>query len=158
MDPQKGTALLLMVALMCAACSEGEPRDAAHADEANGLTAAQLTNGIGPVSELELGPLDATLAAKGAEIFVLKCSACHKQDARYVGPALGGVLERRAPAYVMNMVLNPAEMVERHPDARKLLAEYMVAMPNQNMTREEARAIVEYLRSWTTGTAANPEN
>jgi hypothetical protein len=68
-------------------------------------------------------------------------------DQRYVGPPLGQVLERRAPEFVMNMMLNPAEMVEKHPVVKQLLAEFMTPMPNQQLTHEEARAVLEYLRT-----------
>ena len=44
------------------------------------------------------------------------------------------------------MALNPEEMLKAHPEVKKLLAQYYTPMPNQNITREEARAIVEYLR------------
>ncbi|CAN5385388.1 hypothetical protein BH23BAC3_BH23BAC3_31390 [soil metagenome] len=47
----------------------------------------------------------------------------------------------------MNMKLNPDQMQKEHPEVKKLLAEYITPMPNQNITREEARAIVEYLAS-----------
>jgi mono/diheme cytochrome c family protein len=113
------------------------------------LTAEQLAKGIGPITSVTLGEtVDEALAKQGADVFALKCSACHKLEARYVGPQLGGVLERRTPEFVMNMMLNPAEMVEKHPETRKLLGEYMLAMPNQNVTQEEARAVLEYIRSW----------
>jgi hypothetical protein len=46
----------------------------------------------------------------------------------------------------MNMILNPQEMVERHPVAKQLLAEHMTFMPNQGLTREDARLVLEYLR------------
>ena len=46
----------------------------------------------------------------------------------------------------MNMMLNPDEMVRKHPEARALLAEFMAPMPNQNVTEADARALVEYLR------------
>lgn len=59
---------------------------------------------------------------------------------------IGTVLDRRSPAYVMNMILNPERMVAEHPEARAMLAEYMTPMANQNLTEEEARAIVEYFR------------
>lgn len=32
-------------------------------------------------------------------------------DERYVGPPLGDILERREPAYVMNMILSPEKML-----------------------------------------------
>ena len=33
------------------------------------------------------------------------------------------------------------------PDAQAMLERYGVPMPNQNLTREDARAVLEYLRS-----------
>jgi len=62
-------------------------------------------------------------------------------------PELGTVLDRRSPAYVMNMILNPEQMLAEHPDAKAMLAEYMTPMANQNLTEEEARAIVEFFRT-----------
>lgn len=143
--------LAVFVATGCGGEAETAEDARAEAAAAGGLTAEQLENGIGPVSDLELDALDAALAARGQEVFTLKCSACHKPDERYVGPALGDVTTRRTPEYVMNMILNPAEMVEKHPEARKLLAEFMAPMPNQNLTRDDARAVLEYLRSLAAG-------
>ncbi len=110
------------------------------------LTEEEMEKGIGPVDEVELGPVDRQLAAEGEQIFISLCASCHRLDERYVGPPLGDVLERRTPEYVMNMVLNPEEMIERHPVVRQLLAQYYVRMPNQGLSRDEARAVLEYLR------------
>jgi hypothetical protein len=68
-------------------------------------------------------------------------------DTLYVGPALGEVTTRRTGAFIMNMILNPQEMVERHPVAKQMLAERMSFMANQNLTMDEARAVLEYLRT-----------
>ena len=46
----------------------------------------------------------------------------------------------------MNMVINPDENIEKHPRAKKLLAEYMNKMTNQNVTLKDARALLEYFR------------
>ena len=54
----------------------------------------------------------------------------------------------------MNMILNPQEMYTRHPDVKKLLAEFMTQMPNQGLTQDEAREVVEYLRTTTAPTPA----
>jgi mono/diheme cytochrome c family protein len=149
-----GVLPLLAVALV--ACGGGKTDSSAAATTtsgsgaapAAGLTAFQLKQGIGPVTEeVSLGALDQALVEEGSAIFTEKCSACHKEAERYVGPPLGGVTERRSPAYVMNMILNPQEMYEKHPDAHKLLAEYMTQMPYQTVSREQARAILEYLRT-----------
>lgn len=108
-----------------------------------------MKHGIGPVQEpVELNDkLNEKLINKGEKIFELKCSACHKLDSRYVGPPLGGITNTRTPAYLMNMMLNPLEMIQKHPIPKALLGEYATRMTDQNLSREEARAVVEYLAS-----------
>lgn len=104
--------------------------------------------GIGPVSSINLGEIDAELAAKGETEFKAKCTACHKISKRHIGPALKGVTERRSPEWIMNMILNPEEMVQKDPIAKQLLIDYNGApMANQNLTEEETRAILEYFRT-----------
>ncbi len=147
---------LVFLAVSTAACGGGEsPPDAGASDtpetpatSANsGLTADELEYGIGPIRDLVLGDLDPAMADAGAEIFAIKCSACHKMGERYVGPDLSTVTEQRVPEYVMNMILNPEEMVERHPVAKALFAEFnYTPMANQQLTEEDARAVFEYLR------------
>ncbi len=104
--------------------------------------------GIGPItSSIEIAALDNALADKGKGIFEAKCSACHKIEKRVVGPALGGVTKRRTPEWVMNMILNPNEMTANDPIAKDLLANYAAQMANQNLTQDEARAVLEFFRS-----------
>ena len=103
--------------------------------------------GVGPVKEVDLvGGIDQAMAEKGKSIFEAKCSACHKFDQRYVGPALEGVTERRHAAWIMNMIINPQEMTQKDPVAKKLLAEYMTQMVAQDVTQDDARALLEYFR------------
>lgn len=143
--------LMTAVILLLAGCGGGG--DQADNGGANGqaaedgLSAEQLEHGIGPIKAFDPGPIDAELAAEGERIFNTNCSACHKMDSRYVGPALADVTERRSPAFVMNMILNPDVMIKEHPEGKKMFAEYMTPMANQNMTEEQARAILEYLRT-----------
>lgn len=117
------------------------------------LTDIELEQGIGPIRDLELGPVDAALAAEGETAFTQKCSACHKLSERYVAPPLGNVLSQHPPEFVMNMMLNATEMVQRHPDIKQLLAEYYTPMTIQVTEEREARAILEYLRSAQTADA-----
>ena len=84
---------------------------------------------------------------KGIETFKSLCSACHKIEKLFVGPALLGVTERRTPEWIMNMIMNPEEMVEKNKIAKDLLAEYLSPMANQNVSEEDARKILEYFRS-----------
>lgn len=141
---------MFIALLLLAACggnadqSGGESADGAVTE--GELTQSQLENGIGPVESVSLGAVDDALAAQGEEIFRTKCSACHKMDERYVGPPMNDIVENRTPAYVMNMMLNPEEMLQRHPEARAKLAEYMTPMPNQQLSENDARAVLEYLR------------
>ena len=146
---------ICLVAFMmsAAACGGGQDQSGATGEPEGGLTAEQLENGIGPITNLDLGPVDLELVAQGQAAFELKCSACHKVDSRYVGPALGDILTRRSPEFVMNMILNPEGMLAEHPEAKKLLAEYMTPMANQNLTEAEARSIVEYFRTLETAAA-----
>ncbi len=112
------------------------------------LTPFEVENGIGPVTQVvELGPLDQAKVAAGKTQFEGKCQACHKFDERYVGPALGGVTKKRTPAYIMNMILNPEGMTAKHPAARQLLADHMTQMPNLGLTQDQAREVVEFLRT-----------
>jgi mono/diheme cytochrome c family protein len=114
---------------------------------ASDLTPFELENGIGPIKEaVVVGPINHELAEHGKEVFESKCTACHKLDQRYVGPSLGGVTTRRTPTYIMNMVLNPTEMYERHPVAKDLLGQYMTQMPNLSLTPDQARQVMEYFR------------
>ncbi len=104
--------------------------------------------GIGPISHVELGALDDALATEGEALFNKMCTACHKMDARHVGPALADVTERRTPEWIMNMILNPDEMTKKDPDAYALIAEYIAPMANQSLTEEQTRAILEYFRKY----------
>lgn len=113
-----------------------------------GLTVFELDNGIGPVKEkLNLGPIDSKLVESGKKLFDTKCSQCHKLDERYTGPAQRDLIKRRSPEYIMNMILNPVEMVAKHPEAKKMFAQYPTQMTFQNVTQDDARAILEYFRS-----------
>lgn len=104
--------------------------------------------GIGPISSLKFGKLDQKMADKGAKIFKLKCTACHKTERRMIGPALKGIYEKRSPEWVMNIMLNPTEMLKKDPIAKALLKEYKnVMMINQNLSQEEARSLAEYFRT-----------
>lgn len=114
----------------------------------NGLSQWELENGIGPVkAKMNLNAVDSELAASGEKIFDMKCMACHKMAERYIGPALGDVMERRTPEFVMNMMLNPDEMVKKHPEVQKMLATYMVPMTFQNVSEDDGRALLEFIRA-----------
>lgn len=113
------------------------------------LTAPTLDNkGIGPIKNLTLNAtIDEAMVAKGKEIYKINCTACHKIKKRYIGPALKGVTERRSPEWIMNMILNADEMLKNDPVAKALITEYNAPMAQQQISEEDARAILEYFRT-----------
>ncbi|TBN02401.1 cytochrome c [Hyunsoonleella flava] len=109
-----------------------------------------LTNkGVGPITSLNLpAEIDQSMATRGAEVYKKMCTACHRTNKKFIGPSPQGILERRSPEWVMNMILNPEEMVKKDPLAKALLIEFNGSpMANQNLTEEEARAVLEYFRT-----------
>lgn len=109
-----------------------------------------LTNkGIGPIKSVTIGDaIDEDMAALGADVFKANCTACHKPDRKFIGPAPKGIMERRTPEWIMNMIMDPEGMVQDDPLAKALLIEFNGSpMANQNMTEEQSRQILEYFRT-----------
>jgi hypothetical protein len=104
-------------------------------------------NGIGPIKEVSLGVIDQNLVSQGFKIFNMECLSCHQLDSRNVGPPLRNINKKNTPVYIMNYLLNTTDMQRRDPLMQKLVGEYKVMMPDQQLTRDDARAILEYLRS-----------
>ena len=146
--------VLFTVTLFIVGCGDDKSEKKTSNDSAKeklaekfGLSLYELDNGVGPIKEkLQIGEIDNSLAQNGKKIFEEKCMQCHKMDERYTGPALRAVTETRTPEYIMNMILNPEEMTKKHPEAKKMLGIYANQMTFQNVTQENARALLEYLR------------
>lgn len=104
--------------------------------------------GFGKFKDVQLThPLDQNLVAKGESIYNVKCSSCHKlTDERLVGPGWKGVTDRRKPEWIMNFVTNTDEMLDKDPHAKALVEVCMVRMPNQHLSDDEARQILEFMR------------
>ncbi|MEM8928431.1 MAG: cytochrome c [Bacteroidota bacterium] len=105
--------------------------------------------GIGPIKEMTFpDEIDEEMVFRGEEKFNTICVSCHMIDQRMIGPPMKGIFERRNPAWVMNILLDPDAMLRDDPITKALLKEYNNAiMPNQNLSVEEARDILEYLRA-----------
>ncbi|MGO1729918.1 MAG: c-type cytochrome [Flavobacteriaceae bacterium] len=106
--------------------------------------------GVGPIKDEVVldDQIDKAMADKGKKLFNNECASCHRIQDESVGPALGGVLGERSPQWVMNMILNPREMVEKDVQAQSMKAEYETQMVDTHLSEEEARSIVEYLRNY----------
>lgn len=105
--------------------------------------------GVGKIKKLELSPtIDNAMVERGAALFKTNCSACHKTTKRFIGPNPTGILERRSPEWIMNMILDPKLMTEEDQCAKDLLIEFNgAAMANQNMTEAQSRDILEFFRT-----------
>jgi len=104
--------------------------------------------GAGKFTHVELtAKLDDKMIAAGKSIYDLKCSACHKLTSeKLVGPGWLGVTDRRRPEWIMNFVTNTDEMIDKDPKAQAMLQICMVRMPNQHLSDEDARNILEFMR------------
>ncbi|HVZ57563.1 MAG TPA: cytochrome c [Chitinophagaceae bacterium] len=146
------------LALLLASCGSGTtenkeaPASQPAADSSKTTqSAAELdsTRGLGKFTNVQLThPLDQGLVAKGKGIYELKCQSCHKLTTdKLVGPGWKDVTKRRKPEWIMNFVTNTDEMIDKDPHAQALLEECMVRMPNQHLSDDEARQVLEFMRN-----------
>lgn len=122
------------------------------------LTDFQLTYGIGPINQpMDLKPIDRAYAKTGERLYNEKCLSCHELDTKKIGPPLRDITFRRKPEFIMNMMLNPDQMTRRHPEMRKLYAQYKASMAVPELKHEDARAILEFLRREAMGVPGAPK-
>ena len=149
------TTLCLLTAIFIGACGGGGEQSATTGkqNEQSGETSANTSSydpkrGEGKYDTVELGAtLDQAMAAKGEEVSGVKCTSCHKMtDEKLVGPGWKGVTERRTPQWIMNFITNPDPMIDKDPEVQAQLEICLVRMPNQGISDEEARGILEYMR------------
>ena len=128
--------------------ASGSTEVASDAGAASENPSYDPNRGEGKFHDVELSDkLDATMAEKGQKIAELKCESCHKMtDERLVGPGWHGVTSRHKPAWIMNFMTNTDAMIDKDPKAQAMLEICMVRMPNQNLSDEDARDILEFMR------------
>lgn len=141
--------VLCIGALLAVGCSGGVQKDVKPIDVEE-LTKNQPEVHGTEVKEDEIqlsNPLNAEWVTGGKNIYDLKCMACHKlTDEKLVGPGWAGVTKKRKPVWIINMITNVDMMLDKDPEAQKLLEQCLVRMPNQNVSKEEARQIIEFMR------------
>ena len=83
----------------------------------------------------------------GEEVFQATCVACHTVTTdRLVGPGLAGVQDRRDREWLISFITEPDRVIASGDSiATRLLAEYIVPMPNLGTTRVEAVAILDFI-------------
>ncbi len=143
--------ILIGTIFLLSACGSNQQPTSNNQKDTSGTPAANTPapdKGVGKFTDVKLThPLDETMVKKGEAIFNVKCMACHKlTDEKLVGPGWKGITDRRTPEYIMNFVTNTDDMLNKDPNAKALLEVCMVRMPNQNLTDDEAREILEFIR------------
>jgi len=96
-------------------------------------------------------------AGDGAAIFRQSCSGCHTVGGgRLSGPDLKDVTAQRDPAWLARFISEPDKVLaEGEPIATGLLKEYgNLAMPSMGLSPEEVQAVIRYLDSAGSGSAA----
>ncbi|WP_299781373.1 cytochrome c [uncultured Formosa sp.] len=106
------------------------------------------SKGVGHVKEVSLiDSISEILAKKGTLIYEKKCVSCHKlTDQRIVGPGWAGITNNRRPEWIMNMIINTDEMLDYDEEAIIQLEDCLTRMPPQDLTIEEARSVLEFMR------------
>lgn len=104
--------------------------------------------GAGKFTHVDLGDkLNAEMAAGGEKIYGVKCAGCHKlTDEKLVGPGWLGVTHHHQPEWIMNFITNTDVMLDKDPKAQTQLAICLVRMPNQSLSDDEARSLLEFMR------------
>jgi cytochrome c551/c552 len=105
--------------------------------------------GIGTVKTVKVGAIDKKLADKGSNIFDTKCLPCHNIDNVNLAPALRGAAKKLSPEFIMNYVMNTAEMQKKNPYVKSLILQWkkVPIMKNQKLSEKDARAVLEFLRT-----------
>ena len=144
------TALLISSTLFIISCGEGTKKDPKPVDIQELTKDKPETHGT-ELKESDITfstPLDQTMVTAGKATYELKCQSCHRlTEEKLVGPGWKNVTKRRKPLWIINMITNVDMMLETDPEAQKQLELCLVRMPNQNITTDEARKVIEFMRS-----------
>jgi cytochrome c551/c552 len=146
-------SLILTFAVSCgdSKSSESSTNEATSAKEektAGANPSYDPNRGEGKFTKVELGAaLDAAKAVEGKKVSDVKCSSCHKlTDEKLVGPGWTGVTTRHTPEWIMNFITNTDAMIDKDPKAQAQLEICLVRMPNQSLSDDDARNLLEFMR------------
>lgn len=139
----------MILAISCNNSGADKNKETTSADNAASGEEGTNPKGIGPHKNVQLThPLDQTMIAQGQNIYNVKCASCHKlTNEKLVGPGWKGVTDRRTPEWIMNFITNTEEMLQKDTAAINLLEVCLVKMPNQNLSENDARSVLEFIRN-----------
>jgi mono/diheme cytochrome c family protein len=140
----------ILLTIACNSNDKAKDNSGSSTENSTPATTAQENNpnGVGPHQKVELThPLDQGMIATGQNMYNVKCASCHKlTNEKLVGPGWKGVTDRRTPEWIMNFVTNTEEMLEKDTAAQHLLEVCLVKMPMQNLSEQDARSVLEFMR------------
>ncbi len=152
--------LIAVISALAVQCSSNQqPANSngpAATDSANASTKADTvvvlaginSKGVGRFNNIQLThPLDEKMASEGQDVYQTKCFACHKLTTELlVGPGWYGVTNRRKPEWIMNWITNTKVMLDKDLAAQADMVVCLIRMPNQDLTDEQARQVLEFMR------------
>jgi nitrite reductase (NO-forming) len=93
-------------------------------------------------------------AARGKLLFESKCLACHSiGQGPKIGPDLREVTMRRTDLWLTHWLESPETMLAKDDSAKALLARFTLPMPNQQLSPDDIRGLLEYFH-WAGGKPA----
>jgi cytochrome c551/c552 len=145
--------LALVTVVSAVGCGRKADDAQASAAQAPGADGKPAVTGFAIPPDLDQGPRAASepvnerLVEQGETLFKTRgCSACHAFGRRLSCPDLDGVTTRRTARWMQTQILHPDAMTKQDPIARQLFAQYMLQMPNQGLSRDDANAVIEFLK------------
>lgn len=154
LNTMKRLLLMFSVCLLIASCGKKEnsgedfSKSSSSDSEKTSTSSYDPKRGLGKYENVELSPtLDKDMASLGEKAAGTKCLSCHKLNSeRLVGPGWEGVTNRHKPEWILNFITNPDPMIDQDPKLQAQLEICLVRMPNQSVSDDEARQILEYMR------------
>jgi len=139
---------LVSMGIFLYSCGGSSSKSESETEAATDETIMEEDNEKGTVGYVELSdPLEENLVAEGRGIFRGKCSKCHSLESETIkGPGWAGITNRRAPEWIMTMILNVNSMTEVDSLAHALLEQAEMQMPDQKLEVDKARSVLEFMR------------
>ncbi len=143
--------VLLLLVLAAAGC--GKKAEQAESTTPPPAAAPPAPAAFVPPPGLDQGPkagespVDEALAAQGAQLFTSKtCATCHAFGKKIQCPDLKPVAMQRTERWMEAQIMHPDVMTKLDPTSVALMKQYTIQMPNMNLTQEQAKALIEYIK------------
>jgi cytochrome c len=109
---------------------------------------------LGTICVASLWPAESEVVTKGRQLYEKRCAGCHALDSVKVGPALRGIVGRRAaanPSFPYSDSLKKARLTWDEPTLDRWLANPEALVADNDMAyrlpgAEDRAAIIEYLK------------